>query len=225
MLHHFPEIISIVTSINIRIFDDASAFSYKELFFYNKPSRILTMTHSFLAKIAPNGRCGHLSDKGDRDFCDGKTRVHTQMTSAKKFWDSKPFLCTWKFLLTPTVQIVLSYWDSTQSEAVNRFVNFKRRAPTAPHGRKPKNPNSSDCADRCQLSSCGVSAQSRKTCRLWLDWKISKGAPGKKSKNPAPQDCANWRLISSYRVSAQSDEYCKLWIDLNVSRGAPNGAQ
>ena len=35
-------------------------------------------------KIAPKGRCGHLSDRGDKDFCDGGTAEHVQMTSAKK---------------------------------------------------------------------------------------------------------------------------------------------
>ena len=35
--------------------------------------------------IARNGRCGHLSDRGDTEFCDGETIEHVQTTSAKYF--------------------------------------------------------------------------------------------------------------------------------------------
>ena len=48
----------------------------------------------FKWKIAPNERCGHLSDRGDRDICDGETREHVQMTFAKKLWNSEPLSCT-----------------------------------------------------------------------------------------------------------------------------------
>ena len=43
-------------------------------------------------KIVPIGHCGHLSDRGDRDFCGGERREHVQMTYAKilKFWPPSP---------------------------------------------------------------------------------------------------------------------------------------
>ena len=37
------------------------------------------------SKKVPNGRCSYLSDREDRDFCDGETREHVQMTSTKNF--------------------------------------------------------------------------------------------------------------------------------------------
>ena len=49
--------------------------------------------------------------------------------------------------------------------AVNRFEDSKVRSPTAPPGRKSKNPVPSDCADWCLISSYQVSAQSDKICR------------------------------------------------------------
>ena len=33
-----------------------------------------------IMKIAPNRRCGHLSDREDRDFCDGESKEHVNIT-------------------------------------------------------------------------------------------------------------------------------------------------
>ena len=61
-----------------------------------------------LEKIAPNGRCGHLSD---REICDGETREHVQTTSAKNFQILSPSRAP-KNLAYTIVQIdnlILSY--------------------------------------------------------------------------------------------------------------------
>ena len=78
--------------------------------YYQTHEKLVQQDH--LEKIAPNGRCGHLSDGGDRIFCDGETREHVKTTCAKKIEISSPPLHLKKILLIPVVQIdnsVLSY--------------------------------------------------------------------------------------------------------------------
>ena len=119
-------------------------------------------------------------------------------------------------------------------ESIWRFQDARLKVPP---GGKSKNPAPHNCADGRVISPYQVTVESDKNCRLWrfqnepphclswrlwIDLKISGGAPpGIKSKNPAPQDYVDWCLVSSYQVPAQSDDYCRLWIDLKISRGAP----
>ena len=51
------------------------------------------MTHCFRRikkKIAPNGRCGHLSDRRNEDFCDGETRDKWRPQKNLKIWPLPP---------------------------------------------------------------------------------------------------------------------------------------
>ena len=131
-------------------------------------------------KITPNGRCSHLSDRGDRDIFEGETRLHVGMTSAKKFVILSPspapknpahndcadscLVSSNKLQLTRmnTVGCEPRLWNlkTVGSE------NFKRRALTAPLG---ENPTSRDSADWCLVPFCRVSVQSDKNCRLRID--------------------------------------------------------
>ena len=117
--------------------------------YYQTHEKLVQQDH--LEKIAPNGRCGHLSDRRDRDFCDGETREHLQMSSAKNF------------------------------EIFSLSLHLKH-------------PAHNECADWCLVLSYQVSAQSNKYCRLWIDYKISVGAPqqrllGKLGKSDSEELC------------------------------------
>ena len=151
-------------------------------------------------KVAPNGPCGHLLDREDKDFCDAETRKHVQMTSAiLEFWASSLHLnnshndcADWC--------LVLSYYVSAQSDEYCRLwidLKISRWAPSQRHLWKSKYPSTSDCGDWCLVSSYQVPAQSDNNCRLWIDLKISRGAlPGKKSQNLELSDCAHQSLVS-----------------------------
>ena len=55
-------------------------------------------------KIAQHGRCSDLSDRGNRDFCDGGTKEHVRMTSAKYSKILNPPLAPEKILPITIVQ-------------------------------------------------------------------------------------------------------------------------
>ena len=68
-----------------------------------------------LQKIAPNGRCCHLSDRGDREFCDGERREHVQTTSfrgrahtAVAQTASIVWRTPWRHVVSPATRRVIS---------------------------------------------------------------------------------------------------------------------
>ena len=114
-------------------------------------TRILFQT--FLLKIASNGRCGHLSDREDREFCDGETREHVQTTSAKNFVILSPssapkISCSYRLCRS----ISWYYHINFQIKRINTLGcesirKFRKARPNSAHWVKPENPTPSDCAD------------------------------------------------------------------------------
>ena len=87
-----------------------------------------------ILNIAPDGRCGHLRDRGD--FSDGETRVNVQMTSAKNSENLSPHVPKKSCSQRCTDWCLVScYKVWTQSHEYCRlWIGMKTlsRAPTAP---------------------------------------------------------------------------------------------
>ena len=153
--------------------------------------------------LAPNGRCGRLSDRGD--FCNGETREHKQMKNS----DQLPLL-----LKNPADNdcadrcLILSYQVSAQSDKNCKLSIGLNISRCAPPGRKLKNPASSDFADwliiLLRFRSIGPRRSDEKQFEI-----LEVDVPWAGIEKSGPSDYGDWCVVPSQQVSKQSVENCK----------------
>ena len=124
-----------------------------------------------IEKIAPIGRCGHLTDR--REISE------TARQGNMYWWRPQKNLEFWAPPFAPKNRshndcadwwLVLSYRVSAQSKYCRLWIDLK-----ISRG-KSENPTPSDCAAWHLVSFCRFQ-QAEENGRLWIDLKIPRGAP------------------------------------------------
>ena len=176
-------------------------------------SNIIRIGQSLMAeqlkKIAPNGRCGHLSDRGDLRAPPLHFKNPAYTDCADRWLGIVKFQIKW--IKTVGCQSIRKFRKARLNSAPSRTREIWLRAivRTDAYYHLAK-----FHFNRIRTVSCGAIGKSQEA-------RPTAAPSEKKSKNSAVQDCADWYLVSSHQVPAESDEHCGPWIDLKISRGAP----